>query len=206
MTLTKKQVHQTVSEAAGEDVLPVVEYLKGKKNISEFKIADDTRIEVNRIRNMLYRLQDSNLVTYYRKKDRKKGWYISYWTFNQKGLKHVAKSLKERKLAGLRARLLKEEANKDNFYLCPSMCARLDFNAAAELEFRCPECGQVTVLQDNMKTISYLQNQIQSLEKDLRLTVAKKGARLRGRSKRVIVRKTGPRHSKLRKRLVAIAK
>ena len=110
MKITNTKIYEIVKEVVGEDSVKVVEFLKDKKNISDFKIAEKVKADIHEIRNILYRLYNYNLVTYYRKKDRQKGWYISYWTFNQKGLKHVAKSLKERKLAGLRARLLKEEA------------------------------------------------------------------------------------------------
>ncbi|MBI2580230.1 hypothetical protein HYV85_00280, partial [Candidatus Woesearchaeota archaeon] len=63
---------QTVAEVVGQDAVPIVQYLKGKKNISEFKIAESIKAEVNSVRKMLYAMQTSNLVSYYRKKDRQK--------------------------------------------------------------------------------------------------------------------------------------
>ena len=40
----------TVAEVVGEEAVPIVQYLKGKKNISEFKIAESIKAEVNSVR------------------------------------------------------------------------------------------------------------------------------------------------------------
>jgi transcription initiation factor IIE alpha subunit len=76
MRITNKIIEGVVSEVAGEEVIPLVKYLKDKKNISEFKIAQVLKSEVNATRNMLDRLYRSNLGSFIRKKDKKKGWYI----------------------------------------------------------------------------------------------------------------------------------
>ena len=157
-------MYNTLTEIAGEDVIPVVKYLKDKKNISEFKIADATNTEVNRIRSMLYKLHESNLVTYYRKKDRKKGWYISYWTFNMKGLPHLQHSMRRQKIEQLKDRLVREESNLGTFYICRNVCTRLDFESAFENEFRCPECGELIHQQDNTKTIENIRVRLKELE------------------------------------------
>ena len=167
MVMTQAALLDAIAELVGEDVLPVVKYLKGRKNISEFKIAEKVNLEVNITRNILYRLYANNLVTYHRKKDRQKGWYISYWTFNQKGVKHILKKMKTEKLEKLNERLAKESANTNSFFLCPSLCARLDFEKATEFEFKCPECGTLLNQQDNTKTIERLQEQIKDLKRDM---------------------------------------
>lgn len=168
MVQNNKVVNEIISEVAGEDVLPVVDYLKGKKNISEFKIAQDIALEVNRIRNILYRLHKYNIVTYHRKKDRIKGWYISYWTLNPSRIGDIRKQLLIRKIDMLKEKLAKEEANQNSFFLCPNMCVRQDFDQATEFEFRCPECGNLLHQQDNTRTIDNLKSRISELEKELK--------------------------------------
>ena len=69
MRLSNKMIESTISEVAGEDVLPIVHFLKNKKNISEFKVADAVKREINETRNMLYRLHEANLVSFIRKKE-----------------------------------------------------------------------------------------------------------------------------------------
>ncbi len=165
---TKKLIVSTVSEAVGEDALDIVFYLKGKKDISEFTIAEDLDIEIHQIRNILYRLNNEHLVTYRRKKDREKGWYISYWTFNDPRVRELDLILKERKLEKFKERLFNEEKNKGNYFLCPSTCVRMDFPTATEHDFRCPECGSILNQQDNTRTIEMLQEKVAELEKDIK--------------------------------------
>ncbi|MBI2176353.1 hypothetical protein HYU40_03315 [Candidatus Woesearchaeota archaeon] len=163
--VVRKSGHlQTVAEVIGEEAVPVVQYLKGKKNISEFKIAESIRAEVNSVRKMLYAMQTSNLVTYYRKKDRQKGWYISYWTLKPESFDHLSIATRKQKLQQLSERLHKEEANEGLFYICPSLCTRLEFDKAAEISFKCPECGSTLQHQDNSKTIEQLRQKISEIE------------------------------------------
>ena len=164
MKLSNKIIESVVSEVAGEDVLPLVQALKNKKNVSEFKLADSIKKEVNATRNMLYRLYDANLVSFVRKKDKKKGWYIYYWTFDAKKIKYLLANLKKKKLDKLKGRLEREKENK--FYSCKSKCIRLDFDQAMNFEFKCPECGKLLNQMDNSKTIEMLKKKIKDLEKD----------------------------------------
>lgn len=165
MRITDQVVYDTTKEVVGEDAVKIVQFLKNKKNISEFKIAEKIKAEINQIRNILYRLHNHNLVTYIKKKDRQKGWYISYWTFNRKRVKDIIKKSKKDKLTKYKERLEKELANKDNFFMCSSACARLGFQEATEFEFKCPECGHLLNQQDNSKTIEMLKKKIKELEK-----------------------------------------
>ena len=164
MKITNSKINEIIKEAIGEDSLKVVEFLKDKKNISDFKIAEKTDTDIHEIRNILYRLYNQNLVSYYRKKDRQKGWYISYWTFNKKRIKELLDKTNKEKLARYSIRLKEEEANLGNFYLCPNACVRVGFEKAVDLEYRCPECGNILNHQDNTKTIDVIKEQIKKLE------------------------------------------
>ena len=163
MKITNTKIYETIKEVVGEDSLNVVEFLKDKKNISDFKIAEKVKIDIHEIRNILYRLYNHNLVTYYRKKDRQKGWYISYWTFNKKRIKDLMVQLYYTKMSRFTKRLHEEEANRGNFYLCPNACTRVNFEKATDFEFKCPECGSILNLQDNVKTIEFLQEKIKEM-------------------------------------------
>ncbi|MGM5481912.1 MAG: hypothetical protein ACQESF_00475 [Nanobdellota archaeon] len=164
MRLTNKLVKETITEAIGEEALPIVDFLKTRKNVSEFIVSEKTGIEIHGVRNILYRMQKLNLATYKRKKDSKKGYYISYWTFFPKRIKYLVTDMKQQKLEKLKERLEKEEANKNCFFICQHTCARLDFEKATNLEFKCPECGSLLIQQDNSRTIDYLKEQIKEME------------------------------------------
>ena len=164
MKMTNTKVQDTVKEVIGEDSIEIIDYLKDKKNVSDFKIAEKIDRDIHEVRNILYRLYNHNLVSYYRKKDRQKGWYISYWTFNKKKVKDLLDKTTREKLEKYSTRLKEEEANFGNFYLCPNACVRVGFEKAVDLEYRCPECGNILNHQDNTKTIDFLRSKIRELQ------------------------------------------
>ena len=162
MRLSNKIVDDAISEIAGEDVLPLVKAMKNKKNISEFKLAESIKQEINKTRNMLYRLHDANLVTFLRKKDKKKGWYIYYWTFNHPQAHSTILKMKEKRIENLRKRLEKEDSS--TFYTCSSKCLRVKFEHALENSFKCPECDKILKEMDNSKVIKEIQKELSILE------------------------------------------
>ena len=166
MRLSNKIIEATIAEVAGEDVLLIVHFLKNKKNISEFKIADAIKKEINETRNMLYRLHEANLISFIRKKDKKKGWYIYYWTFKPKMIKHLITSLKKDKLAKLKDRLSREKSS--HFFICQNKCIRLDFEQAMNFEFKCPECGEMMNQEDNLENIRLIEEEIKKIENELK--------------------------------------
>ncbi len=165
MKVTKQRIENVVKEVIGDDALKIVKYLDGRKNISEFTIAEKTKTHIQLTRNVLYRLNSEHLATYYRKKDRQKGWYISYWTLNKDRVKDLIDNIQRTKLQKLHERLQVEEANKNNFYMCQHACMRLDFAEATDFNFKCPECGSLLNLQDNTKTIAHIREQLKDLNK-----------------------------------------
>ena len=164
--MSNKIIEATIVEVAGEDVLPIVYFLKNKKNISEFKIAEVIKKEINKTRNMLYRLHEANLVSFIRKKDKKKGWYIYYWTFKPKMIKYVIIRLKKEKLAKLNDRLKRE--NISHFFICQNKCIRLDFDQAMNFEFKCPECGEIMNQEDNLENIRLIEEEIKKIKEELK--------------------------------------
>ena len=104
MKLSNKLIDDVVAETAGADVLPLVKLLKNRKNVPEFKLASGLKKDINPTRNMLYRLYNANLVSFVRRKDKVKGWYIYYWTFNGKRIKQLTANIKNKKLDKLKER------------------------------------------------------------------------------------------------------
>jgi transcription initiation factor TFIIE subunit alpha len=164
MKISKEVLRKTAEGAIGEDSIKLVEYLKGRENISEFKISKDIKEEIHKVRNILYRLNNLNLATYIRKKDRQKGWYISYWTLNDKRFNEVYGKLQEIRLEQLKDKLKKEQEYREGLYICPNLCTRMNFESAMELNYKCPECGRILNPQDNSRTIEHLKTMIAELE------------------------------------------
>ena len=67
--ITKTIIKNVVIELVSEAALPIVQYLQGKNNISEFIIAEELALEIHKTRNSLYKLLEQNIVTFKRKKD-----------------------------------------------------------------------------------------------------------------------------------------
>ena len=166
MKLPDEEIEDVVSKVAGEDVVRLIKALKNKKNVSEFTLADSIKKEINLTRNMLYRLYDSSLVSFIRKKDKKKGWYIYYWTFNTDRIKYLAKQIKKQRLEQLRERLEREKSS--SFFTCKNQCIRLNFEQATDFEFKCPECGELLDQVDNTQKKAELEKEINKLEKELK--------------------------------------
>ena len=164
LRLTQKKINEVVAALAGEEAVPVVERIIENPNLSEFVIAEDLEWEISKVRQILYRLHTYGLAVYKRKKDRKKGWYISYWTFRKDEIRSLIVKLKDERLEHLRERLDREEKHRGNFFLCQSGCMRLDFDQAVENGFKCSECGLVLTNQDNSRTIEFLKEKIALLE------------------------------------------
>ena len=167
MRLTNKIVESVVCGTAGPDVVPLVLKMKNKKNLSEFKLAESLNQEVNITRNMLYRLLKYNLVSFTRKKDKVKGWYIYYWTFRIKQVKYAIKKLYQDKLEKFQERLQREES--EHFFKCAkNECLRVSFEKASDFKFKCPECGELLEQEDNSETIKKLKKDIKELQKTLK--------------------------------------
>ncbi|MDD4877573.1 MAG: hypothetical protein PHO02_00880 [Candidatus Nanoarchaeia archaeon] len=201
LEIPTSEMDDLIVNLAGEDILPLVNLLRGRENVSEFAIAEKLNVTVNQVRNMLYRLHKSNLVTFTRKKDKKKGWYIYYWTLAIKNIKEALFMQKKRQLADFQERIAKESFGK--FYVCPGKCARMTMEDAMEADFHCPECGQLMTEQDNKRTVENLQRRIDEIsaeikiEEDLR---AAETARLIAKAKKSAARKPAKKAKKVVKK------
>jgi transcription initiation factor TFIIE subunit alpha len=166
MRVSNNIIEDVVSEVIGDDAIPVVKFLRKNKNISEFKIAEVIKKEVNATRNILYRLYEANLVSFMRKKDKQKGWYIYYWTFNQKRISHLVVNLKKKRIEKLKERITREKGG--DFFGCKNKCIRLDFDQASDFQFKCPECGTILDQENNDGIVKSIQKEIKELEKELK--------------------------------------
>lgn len=158
-------MEKIVVEVVSEEALPIIKYLHGKKRISEFVITEELDIEIHRTRFLLYKLLEHNLVTFIRKKDKIKGWYICYWDLNEAAVEQLDKKLRTQKIKKLKERLEREEGNQ--FYMCRNACVRMDFERAMEFNFKCPECGEIMHPVENQRTIDFLKSKIKDLEKEM---------------------------------------
>jgi len=166
MRLTENKIEDTIRYVVGDDVIKLVKKLRKKENISEFKLADQLKEDIKRVRNKLYRLAEVNLVSFTRKKDKKKGWYIYYWTFKKEQIKFLYVKMKQERLAQLKEKL--EEEQREQYFICSKKCVRLNFDQAVNFEFRCPECNGLVSQEDVSSEVKELKKEMKELEKELK--------------------------------------
>ena len=155
-----------VKTLCGEDVLPLVRKLRGKENVSEFKLAEQLKVDIKKVRNALYRLYEVNLVEFVRKKDKKKGWDIYYWTFRHDQTPFLGRRIKEERLIKLKEKFV--QVGGEQFFVCANKCTRMNFDQAVTFEYRCPECGEITMQEDTEKDVFEMVKEIEKLEKELK--------------------------------------
>ena len=165
MKLSNEELNILLKQIAGDEGIALVEYIRGKENVSEFKIADRLKSTVNEVRSVLYKLQEHNLVIFTRKKDKKKGWYIYFWTFVDAKADALALRNKKERLDILKVQLNKEEGNL--MFSCPRKCIRCNFENGMELQFKCPECESVLTQEDNTKRVGLLKKEFNELEQQI---------------------------------------
>lgn len=143
----------------------IVDLLIGKKDVNEFLIAKKLGLTINQTRNILYKLSDFGLVSFIRKKDKRKGWYIYFWTLNvTKSLDLLEQKLKE-ELERLEAQL--KSRKEKRYYLCKTCNIEVTEEGALLNDFICSECEEVYELSNNEEIIKKLEKDIFRLNKEI---------------------------------------
>ncbi len=135
----------------GKNSSNIVDLLLGKSNVNEFIIAKKLVLTINQTRNILYKLSDEGLVSFIRKKDKKKGWYTYFWTFNEERAFLLLKKNLFIEITQLENQLKSREEKR--YYICKQCNIEVTEETALLHDFICPECGEVYELQDNSKSI-----------------------------------------------------
>ncbi|MBT6995603.1 hypothetical protein HN865_04545 [Candidatus Woesearchaeota archaeon] len=161
--ISREKISQLALQIGGELSVLIVEFLfEHGENTSEFLIAEKLEVPINSVRKTLYMLQDVNLVNSMRKKDKKKGWYIYYWTFDEIQAKTLITKMQEQRINNLRKRLDIEQNSE--YYTCKKKCMRVTLERALENNFTCIECEKIVQVVDNSKKIKLIIEELEFLE------------------------------------------
>jgi transcription factor E len=189
-----KLLKDIVTNLVGPSSAKIVDLLYNKKNVNEFLIAKILKLTINQTRNILYKLADDGLVSFIRKKDRKRGgWYTYFWTLNSgKSLIKFREKL-EREVENLKQQLSIKKSQQ--FFGCKNCHIEYNNESALLNDYTCPECGEVLELKDSSDEIFNLEKQInkfagifEELNKDIGEIMEQenkiKGRRLRAEAKK----------------------
>lgn len=152
-----------VEDIAGKQATEIVRLLEGKKDVNEFLIAKKLKQTINQTRNILYKLADRGLVSFTRKKDKRKGWYIYFWTLNVLKSLEILKEKLDAEIKQLNNQLKNRRTKR--FYFCETCNAEVGEETALLNDFTCKECGQIYALAKQDKIIKDLENRIEKLKR-----------------------------------------
>lgn len=195
---------KVVANTAGEEAVKIVELLYNKKDINEFFIAKKLGLTINQTRNLLYRLSNLGIISSIRKRDKRKGWYIYFWTFNIIKSLGVLKSGLEEEINHIQSNLHSKKTKR--FYRC-ALCGReVNEETALLTNFLCSECGEVYNLMDNSpaiedfsKKITKLQKELDSVKEEIKAEEYKINKSIQRKDKRIKQLKLKERRKKMKK-------
>jgi transcription factor E len=165
--MLQKFLKEIVTLIAGKQAEEIVNLLDGTKYVNEFIIAKKLNLTINQTRNILYKISDQGLVSFIRKKDKRKGWYTYFWKIEvMKSLEFLRNSILK-KMEQINYQIKSRETKE--FYVC-SNC-NIEFNEENALihNFTCNECGNIVSRKDNSATIKEYNKELDKLKKELEL-------------------------------------
>ncbi|MCW3990193.1 MAG: transcription factor [Candidatus Bathyarchaeota archaeon] len=170
MSLYSNVSDETVDQIAmiigGEEGVMIIDAIRNVKEITVEEIAEQTEIQINQVRKILYRFYNHSLVTSRRFRDKETGWFIFQWTLQQELIEAFLTGMKQKILRKLKARLRHELDHE--FYRCESgECPRITFEEAMDTVFNCPVCGEPTKPMNNEVYIDFLDVKIAEIEGEL---------------------------------------
>lgn len=164
--MLKKILNDVVVIIAGKQAEGIVDLLSSNQYVNEFLIAKKLNITINQTRNILYKISDKGLVSFMRKKDKKKGWYTYFWKIEPiKALEFYRNELLA-KIDQINHQIKNRETRQ--FYYCPLCHIEVNEENALLRDFTCTECGNVYTLLDNTPILNDLRKGLNRLQSDLK--------------------------------------
>lgn len=147
---------------SSQGIEKLIDLLYEKQNVNEFLIAKKMGLTINQTRNILYKLADDGLVSFIRKKDKKKGgWYTYFWTLEIKKILFKYREKIEKIIFDLLSRY--NIRKKEVYYFCPNCGAEYDQEHALLHNYTCPECGEVLQTRNPEEMLKHIEKEIEKL-------------------------------------------
>lgn len=150
----------------GEEGVVIINAIREVDEITVEEIAEETEIQINEVRKILYRFYNHSLVTSRRFRDKETGWFIFQWRLQPKLIEAFVKGMKQKILRKLEGRLEYELGHE--FYHCgSSSCRRITFEEAMDTVFKCPSCGEAVEPRGNDSYVEFLEGKIEEISGEL---------------------------------------
>ncbi len=163
--MLQKFLKEIVIQIAGKQAEGIIDLLDRKKYINEFIIAKKLNLTVNQTRNFLYKISDYGLVSFIKKKDKRKGWYTYSWRIEILKCLEFLKGELIKKMDQISHQIKSRETKE--FYVCER--CNIEFNEENALvhNFMCNECGGIVARKDNTPVIREYNKQLDRLRREL---------------------------------------
>lgn len=165
--MLKKLLEEIMVLIAGKQAEEIVSLLDGKKYVNEFIIAKKLNLTINQTRNILYKISDHGLVSFIRKKDKRKGWYTYFWKIEIMKCLEFLKANLTKKMDQIHHQIKSRETKE--FYVCERCHIEFNEENALIYNFTCPECGNILSRKDNTSAIKEYNKELDKLKKELEL-------------------------------------
>jgi len=164
MVVKQKLVRSILADSLSKDHVSVIDKLDEPRYDED--IAAELDVKATIVRTLLNDLHAAALVEYDRFKNKKTGWYTYLWKKREDKIIEYITSHLEGKLVDLNNRLEREKQS----ILFGCSCKTLPFEDAMDVEFNCPDCGEVLSEYDNSETIDEIVTEIAELNSLLEQT------------------------------------
>jgi len=171
MLLSNTLVQEILIEITDDEQssIPIIECILNG-NTSDEKIAEETQIKLDKVRNILYKLYDAGVASYERSKDPETKWEIYNGKFDLETVTDIISNKYEDLSKEIEKSLKYEENNM--FFVCKANNHRYIYEKTSIYNFVCPKCGESLEYKDNTDIIVKLLNKkaaYESIEKPKRL-------------------------------------
>jgi len=151
----------------GKQAEDIADLLHSQKHVNEFIIAKKLGITINQTRNILYKISNYGLVSFIRKKDKKKGWYTYFWKIDVIKSLEFLKNVLLKKIEQINYQVKSRETKQ--FYICERCNVEFNEENALLKDFTCNECGGIFTIKDNNKLLRELKRNLDKFSKKLEL-------------------------------------
>ncbi|MCX6747012.1 MAG: hypothetical protein NTU63_02660 [Candidatus Pacearchaeota archaeon] len=219
--MLKKFLKDVMIMVVGKQAEEIADLLEGKKYVNEFIIAKKLNLTINQTRNILYKISDHGLVSFIRKKDKRKGWYTYFWKIEILKCLEFLRGGILKKMDQIHHQVKSRETKE--FYVCERCNIEFNEENALLYNFICNECGNVFTRKDNAPLLKEFNRDLDKLRKELELVEKeikeekdrldkvkvrelKKEEKMKKKTKKIVkkTKKTKNKKSKIKKKIKKI--
>lgn len=122
-------------------LLEIISHLQKFDSLDEKEIAEKLGRDIKFIRSYLYTLQSKGLLTYEKVREDNLDWFRFVWRVDPLCIERI-----ERRKKQIRENILNDLLDlRIRSHSCKKKCIRMNQEEALELNFKCPNCGDVIV-------------------------------------------------------------